>query len=122
MFTVKFKKETETPLKPLYEQIVRDYLGNMPVYRDTLVRGGTLFVVTTWQSTIVYKVVWKFPSFLKMQCMSHKVAARRAFTKLDQVELHRTISTPHTSTYLRTYILTHISIISQTNLARKWLQ
>lgn len=44
MFTVKFNKETETPLKPLYEQIVRDYLGNMPVYRDTLVRGGTMFV------------------------------------------------------------------------------
>ena len=38
-FTINFKKETKYPLRPLYEQIARDYLGNMPVYRDTLIRG-----------------------------------------------------------------------------------
>ena len=42
-FTVKFKKETKYPLKPLYEQIAKDSLGNMPVYRDTLIRGGRIF-------------------------------------------------------------------------------
>jgi hypothetical protein len=44
-FTIKFKKDTKYPLKPLYEQIEKDYLGNMPVYRDTLVRGGTILRV-----------------------------------------------------------------------------
>ena len=43
-FTVKFKKDTKYPLKPLYEQIARDHLGTMPVYRDTLVRGGTILL------------------------------------------------------------------------------
>lgn len=40
-FTVEFRKETKKPLQPLYEQIIRDYLGTMPVYRDTLFRGDT---------------------------------------------------------------------------------
>ncbi|XP_046857607.1 uncharacterized protein LOC124451009 [Xenia sp. Carnegie-2017] len=38
-FTVKYTKETSSPLKPLYDRIVGYYLGSMPVYRDTLIRG-----------------------------------------------------------------------------------
>ena len=40
-----FKKKTSKPLKPLYEQIERDHLGNMPVYRDTLFRGGNYWLI-----------------------------------------------------------------------------
>ena len=53
-FTINFKKETKYPLRPLYEQIARDYLGNMPVYRDTLIRGGTRFAFHLLFSYEVY--------------------------------------------------------------------